>query len=76
MGEPGQTGDSSLVTAYGAGLERGTTGELTSADLKALSFSLPAAAADVVTAEEPFIPAQECSQSSSSTPKGVLGLWR
>ncbi|XP_078803934.1 filamin-B isoform X3 [Oryzias latipes] len=26
VGEPGQTGDSSLVTAYGAGLERGTTG--------------------------------------------------
>lgn len=26
MGEPGQIGDAGLVTAYGAGLERGTTG--------------------------------------------------
>uniref|UniRef100_A0A3Q1HBS1 Calponin-homology (CH) domain-containing protein n=1 Tax=Anabas testudineus TaxID=64144 RepID=A0A3Q1HBS1_ANATE len=26
VGEPGQTGDASLVSAYGAGLERGTTG--------------------------------------------------
>nr|XP_019952060.1 PREDICTED: filamin-B-like [Paralichthys olivaceus] len=26
VGEPGQTGEPSLVTAYGAGLERGTTG--------------------------------------------------
>lgn len=26
MGEPGQSGDAGLVTAYGAGLERGTTG--------------------------------------------------
>ncbi|KPP72462.1 filamin-B-like, partial [Scleropages formosus] len=28
VGEPGQTGDPNLVTAYGAGLERGTTGTL------------------------------------------------
>ncbi|KAJ7994428.1 hypothetical protein DPEC_G00249170 [Dallia pectoralis] len=27
VGEPGQTGDANLVTAYGAGLERGTTGQ-------------------------------------------------
>lgn len=26
VGEPGQGGDAGLVTAYGAGLERGTTG--------------------------------------------------
>lgn len=28
VGEPGQTGDASLVSAYGAGLERGATGGL------------------------------------------------
>lgn len=27
VGEPGQSGDAGLVSAYGAGLERGTTGE-------------------------------------------------
>lgn len=27
VGEPGQTGEPGLVSAYGAGLERGTTGE-------------------------------------------------
>lgn len=28
VGEPGQTGEPGLVSAYGAGLERGTTGEM------------------------------------------------
>uniref|UniRef100_A0A8C7Y161 RING-type E3 ubiquitin transferase n=1 Tax=Oryzias sinensis TaxID=183150 RepID=A0A8C7Y161_9TELE len=47
-----------------------------SADLEALSFK--PSAVDVVTtptAEEPLIP-QECSLSSSSTPKRVPGLWQ
>ncbi len=32
VGEPGQSGDAGLVTAYGPGLERGTTGDTSLAD--------------------------------------------
>ncbi|KAJ8259883.1 hypothetical protein GJAV_G00174540 [Gymnothorax javanicus] len=59
VGEPGQTGEASLVTAYGAGLERGTTGnqaEFTINNTKAGPGSL------AVTIEGPSKVKMECQE--------------
>ncbi|XP_006631014.2 filamin-B isoform X2 [Lepisosteus oculatus] len=59
VGEPGQTGDAGLITAYGAGLERGTTGtqaEFTINTTKALPGSLSA------TIEGPSKVKMECQE--------------
>lgn len=40
VGEPGQSGDAGLVTAYGPGLERGTTGDRSLAGT-GLNYSVP-----------------------------------
>ncbi|XP_064160248.1 filamin-B isoform X2 [Anguilla rostrata] len=59
VGEPGQTGEASLITAYGAGLERGTTGnqaEFTINNTKAGPGSL------AVTIEGPSKVKMECQE--------------
>ncbi|XP_066554329.1 filamin B a isoform X1 [Amia ocellicauda] len=59
VGEPGQTGDAGLITAYGAGLERGTTGtqaEFTINNTKAGPGSLSA------TIEGPSKVKMECQE--------------
>ncbi|XP_036387133.1 filamin-B [Megalops cyprinoides] len=59
VGEPGQTGEAGLITAYGAGLERGTTGnqaEFTINNTKAGPGSL------AVTIEGPSKVKMECQE--------------